>query len=489
MKTYSVAHIIPLLQPLSVKGDKDQAFTGIRDNSRQTEAGDLFVAVKGALSDGHRYIGDAVKRGASVVVAEQEVPDYPGITVIRVKDSQLARRQLAQWFYGRPDRELHITGITGTNGKTTVATLLFDLFESLGYPSGLISTVEIRMHDTYLPASNTTPGILELYRLLRQMADSGIEHVFMEISSHGIDQGRIEGIRFGGGIFTNLSRDHLDYHKDMTEYRDTKKKFFDMLPEEAFALTNADDRNGLFMLQNTRARKKTYAILRPADYKASILEQSINGMLMSINGRQFYTPMTGTYNAYNLTAAYGAAREWGLEPEEILTALSRLRGAPGRMERITAHDGKTAIVDYAHTPDALENVLKTLRKILPPGKRIVTVVGAGGNRDKGKRPVMGKTAALLSDWVILTSDNPRDEDPLQILRDMTEGIPEDQQFKVITIPDREQAIKTGIMYIEPGDILLVAGKGHEDYQIIGNEKRHFSDKETIMKYFNSTPNR
>jgi len=485
MNKHTTQHIISLLNPLTVSGPKDIAFGQIRDHSQAVEKGDLFVAVKGAVSDGHRYIDDAVQRGASVIVAETPPENYPGVSWLQVTDSRQARLALAQWFYDYPDRRLKITGITGTNGKTTVATLLYQLFEDMGYPSGLISTVNIRMHQRSLPTRNTTPGLLELYALFNQMVEAGIEHVFMEVSSHGIDQGRIDGIRFGGGVFTNLSRDHLDYHQDMVAYRDTKKKFFDQLPEDAFALTNADDRNGLFMLQNTAARRKTYAILRPADYKASVLEQSINGMLMQINGRQFYTPMTGTYNAYNLTAVYGTAREWGLEPEEILTSLSRLQGAPGRLERLVSPGGKIAIVDYAHTADALENVLRTLRRIIRPGQRIVTVVGAGGNRDKGKRPLMGRTAARLSDWVILTSDNPRHEDPLAIIKDMMEGIPPGEQYKVMNIPDREQAIKTGVMYIQPGDILLVAGKGHEDYQIIGDTKTPFSDKEVIMKYFKS----
>ena len=484
MNKRRIEHIIPLLKPLHVSGPATGPFGEVHDDSRRIAPGDLFVAVKGSATDGHRFIEPALRAGARVIVAEKADSLPADATQIIVEDSARARLQLARYLYGESIDSLRITGVTGTNGKTTIATMLYQLFENLGYPAGLISTVHIKIHDRQLPASNTTPGLLDLYRLLAEMAAEGIEHVFMEVSSHALDQGRTEGIRFGGGIFTNLSRDHLDYHGDMISYRNTKKRFFDHLPAEAFALYNADDKNGPFMVQNTPARRRSYAMLRPADYKVAVLEESINGMLLEINGRQFYTPLLGRYNAYNLAAVYGAGREWDLPAEEMLVELSRLTGAPGRMERLISPDGKIAVVDYAHTPDALENVLRALRQTLMPGKRIITVVGAGGNRDRGKRPLMGKAAAIHSDWVILTSDNPRDEDPAAIIRDMHQGIPAHEQFKVLEVPDRRQAIKTAIMYAAPGDIILVAGKGHENYQIIGKEVLPFSDREVISEFFN-----
>jgi len=479
-----IRHIISLLAPLEVRGAQEGTFGQVHDDSRRITPGDLFIAVKGSQSDGHRFIPQAVSNGARVIIAEH-ASELPGdITQIIVPDTKAARLQLARHLYGTWLSQLKITGVTGTNGKTTVATMLYQLFESMGFPAGLISTVHIKVHDRELPATNTTPGLLDLYRLLAEMAAEGIEHVFMEVSSHALDQGRVDGIDFTGGIFTNLSRDHLDYHGDMIRYRDTKKIFFDRLPAEAFALYNADDKNGTFMVQNTLARKRSYAMLRPADYKVAILEESVTGMLLEINGKQFYTPLIGRYNAYNLAAVYGAALELGLPAHDVLVALSRLPGAPGRMERLVSADGKIAIVDYAHTPDALENVLRSLRQLAMPPRQIITVVGAGGNRDRGKRPLMGKAAALYSDWVILTSDNPRHEDPQQIIDEMYEGVPQHEQYKVLQVPDRRQAIKTAVMYAQPGDMILVAGKGHENYQIIGDRTLPFSDKETISEIFN-----
>ena len=475
---------IPIRQ---ITGTLPETIGGLKDNSREVEPGDLFVAVRGERVDGHRFVADAVKRGASVVVVEKPVPEMGDLPQIVVENSREALAGLAARYYDFPSQHLALVGVTGTNGKTTVATLLYQLYKNLGYPAGLISTIDIRIDDEILPTKNTTPGLLELQKLLARMRDAGIQHVFMEVSSHGIAQGRIQGLTFSGGIFTNLSRDHLDYHGDMAAYRDTKKRFFDMLRPDAFALTNADDKNGPFMVQNTLARVKTYGILRPADFKAAVLEEGLDGMLLEINGRQFYTPMIGLFNAYNLTAVYGAAVSAGEDPEEVLVKLSGLKGAPGRIERIVSPDGKVGVVDYAHTPDALDNVLRTLRKSAGPGSRIITVVGAGGDRDKGKRPLMGKIAARGSDWLILTSDNPRTEDPQQILDQMQEGIPQEWQYKTLSIPDREQAIKAAVMYARPGDVILVAGKGHEDYQIIGTEKLPFSDREVLMKYLSNKP--
>ena len=477
-----------LIQGLNVRqiiGTLPESIAGIRDNSQEVKSGDLFIAVRGERVDGHRFVSDAAKRGASVVVVEKPVAELGELPQIVVENAREALAELAARYYDYPSRYLALVGVTGTNGKTTVATLLYQLYKQLGYPAGLISTIHIRIDDEILPTRNTTPGLLELQKLLARMRDAGIQHVFMEVSSHGIAQGRINGLEFAGGIFTNLSRDHLDYHGDMTAYRDTKKQFFDALPAKAFALTNADDKNGPFMVQNTRARVKTYGVLRPADFKAAILEEGLDGMLLEINGRQFYTPMIGLFNAYNLTAVYGAAVLSGETPEEVLVKLSGLKGAPGRIERIVSEDGKVGVVDYAHTPDALDNVLRTLRKSAGPGGRIITVVGAGGDRDKGKRPLMGKIAARGSDWLILTSDNPRTEDPGQILDQMLEGIPQEWQYKTLTIPDREQAIKAAVMYARPGDVILVAGKGHEDYQIIGTEKHPFSDREVLQKYLSN----
>ncbi len=475
-------HIESRLKPLKVTGEEVIKINKVTKDSRKIEEGDVFVAIKGPVSDGHEFIVQAIEKGASVIVAEKET-DIPGhVKQIVVEDSTKALGILASWYFDEPQKNLKITGVTGTNGKTTVATLLYKVFEESGYKAGLISTVEIKISDKSFPATNTTPGILELMEILSQMRDKDVEYVFMEVSSHGIEQKRIEGIKFSGGIFTNLTREHLDYHGDFITYRDVKKQFFDQLPTEAFALTNADDKNGLFMIQNTKAKKYTYALKNPADFKAEILEMSFEGMLMRINGKEFWTPMTGKFNAYNLLAVYGASVLLGLDEENVLVQLSKLKGARGRFERIISEDKKVAIIDYAHTPDALENVLKTIQEIKKPGQQIITVVGAGGDRDKGKRPLMAKVATSLSDWTIITSDNPRTEDPKQIIADIMAGVDPIDMYKTLIIEDRAQAIKAAEKYARPGDIILIAGKGHETYQIIGEKKMHFDDKEEIMKY-------
>ena len=476
-------HIIRMLQPVKITGNLPDTVTGLTDHSKKVEKGGIFVAVKGPVHDGHDYLDEVRSRQPALIVAEKDtVPPENGALMV-VENSAGALAQLAAWYYDYPSEKLKITGVTGTNGKTSVATLLYRVFMQAGYPAGLISTVENKIGEKTLPAVNTTPGVLALNRLLAEMVENGIEYVFMEVSSHGIDQGRIDGIRFAGGIFTNLTPEHLDYHATFIDYRDTKKKFFDRLPAGTFALTNKDDKNGLFMLQNTAARKFTYALKNPADFKAEILEQSFEGMLLRINGTEFWTRLTGTFNAYNLTAVFGAAVLLGLTPEETALELSRVTPPRGRFETVRSADGKVAVIDYAHTPDALENVLKTIRQLRKPGQQIITVAGAGGDRDKTKRPLMGKVAASLSDWLILTSDNPRTEPPGQIIAHMLEGIDEHMQYKTLVIPDRREAIKAAERYARPGDIILIAGKGHETYQIVGTEKKYFNDREEIEKQF------
>ena len=477
------SHIIDLLKPSEIIGRMPQHIRGLTDHSGKVKEDYMFVAVKGPVRDGHQFIDDALRNKASVIVAEKAVMPPPNGAVIVVKNTVKALADLAKWYYDDPSRKLKITGITGTNGKTSVATLLYGIFTQAGHPSGLISTVENKIGTETLPALNTTPGVLELNRLLALMVNKGIEYVFMEVSSHGIDQNRIEGLRFSGGVFTNLTPEHLDYHETFIRYRNTKKKFFDRLPPEAFALTNRDDKNGPFMLQNTRARKYTYALQNPADFKGEILEKSFEGMLMRINGTEFWTRLTGTFNAYNVTAVFGAAVLNGMQPEEAALELSRVSPPRGRFEIVRSSDGKIAVIDYAHTPDALEKVLRTIRELRRPGQHIITVAGAGGDRDKTKRPHMGKVAASLSDRLILTSDNPRSEEPAAIVSDMLQGIDERLQCKTLVITDRREAIKAAERYARPGDIILIAGKGHETYQIIGTEKKYFNDKEEILKQF------
>ncbi len=476
-------HIIEKLGVQKQYGPLPEFIKGIENDSRKVEHGFVFVAIEGPVVDGHRFIAQAKEKGAVLIIAEHEQNLQGDEAVIIVEDTKKALGILAAWFYDYPSEKLKLTGVTGTNGKTSIVTLLYQLFSQAGFHSGLISTIENKVGNKILPAPNTTPGTLELNRLLAEMVSEGVQYVFMEVSSHGIDQGRIEGVRFAGGIFTNLTHEHLDYHKTFIDYRNTKKLFFDQLPAEAFALTNKDDKNGLFMLQNTQADKKTYAIKTPADFKAEIIEMDFQGMLIRINGIEFWTPLTGMFNAYNLTAVFGASMLLGMRAEDVAIGLSAVQAPAGRFERVISEDGKIAVIDYAHTPDALKNVLTTIREIRMPNQQIITVVGAGGDRDKTKRPEMASVATKLSDWVILTSDNPRTEKPEKILADMIAGVDPVENYKTLIITDRSEAIKAAERYAKPGDIILIAGKGHENYQIIGEEVKFFSDKEEILKHF------
>ncbi|MCS6975316.1 MAG: UDP-N-acetylmuramoyl-L-alanyl-D-glutamate--2,6-diaminopimelate ligase [Cyclobacteriaceae bacterium] len=463
-------------------GDMNVEVKDICFDSRQVTKGSLFVAVKGTQTDGHQYIDRAVQQGAVAIVCEQ-LPDtlYEKSTCVTVKDSARALGIIAANFFGAPSQKLKLTGVTGTNGKTTVATLLYKLFSALGYKTGLISTVEYRIQDKVFPSTHTTPDPVQLNRLLRQMADEGCTHVFMEVSSHAVVQERIAGLAFAGGIFTNITHDHLDYHKTFENYIKAKKKFFDELQTGAFALVNADDKRGMVMLQNTRATKKTYALKKLADFKGKILANTLDGLEMDIDGRQVWFKLIGDFNAYNLLAVYGAAVLLGEQPDEVLRILSDTTGAAGRFERVTSSAKITAIVDYAHTPDALKNVLETIHAFRTGNEQVITVVGCGGNRDRAKRPLMASIAVKLSDKVVLTSDNPRDEDPMDIIREMQTGITPSESRKTLVIPDREEAIKTACLMARENDIVLVAGKGHETYQEIKGVKHPFDDREVLKR--------
>lgn len=453
-------------------------------DSRRVEQGSLFVATVGTAVDGHDFIGKAVEAGAVAVVCERvPVERVAGVVYVAVRDSAEALGRVASNYYGRPSEHLTLVGVTGTNGKTTVATLLYSLFGRLGYKVGLLSTVVNYVDREAVPSTHTTPDALELNALLSRMVDAGCEYAFMEVSSHAVDQRRIAGLRFAGGIFTNLTRDHLDYHKTVDAYLKAKKRFFDDLGKEAFAIVNADDKNGAVMVQNCRAQRKTYSVRSLADFTARVLEDSFDGMLMNVCGREVFMPFVGRFNAYNLCAVYGAAVLMGAEAEEVLRVLSSLRAVSGRFETLRSPSGYTAIVDYAHTPDALTNVIETINEIRAGRGRLITVVGCGGNRDKGKRPIMAREAVNGSDCVILTSDNPRHEDPQAILDDMTAGLDVVQMKKVIVIADRRQAIRTACRMAAADDVVLVAGKGHEDYQIIGDVKHHFDDREEVRACF------
>ena len=482
---------------LELLGDKDLDITKVSFDSRQVEPGTLFFAVRGTQTDGHDYIDKAVEQGASAVICEKMPKTLnPNVTYIRVDDSAYVLGVGASNFYGNPSRSLKLTGVTGTNGKTTIATLLYRLFTDAGYACGLLSTIENIVDHEVIPATHTTPDPVELNALLRKMVDHGCEYAFMEVSSHSIDQHRIAGLHFAGGIFTNLTHDHLDYHKTMANYRNAKKKFFDDLSAEAFALTNLDDKNGAVMLQNTKAKKLGYALKHDADFKGMVMESHFDGMLMKVNGTELYTRLVGGFNASNILAIYGAAISLGFDKDELLVEISKLQGANGRFDMVHSDTGIVGIVDYAHTPDALENVLKTINEIKTEnGKQktesspfsvfrspsLITVVGCGGNRDTTKRPEMAAVAVKLSDRVILTSDNPRNEDPDEIIRQMKAGINASDTGKVLSIIDRREAIRTAVALAKKGDIILLAGKGHEDYQIIKGEKRHFDDKEELSK--------
>ncbi len=486
-----------LIQPLNVlevTGDTQVGITGVQSDSRQVEKGNLFVAVRGVSVDGHAYIESAIEKGAIAVVCE-EIPasvktqiggGYP--VFVRVKDSAEALGGLLSVWYGKPSEKLVLVGVTGTNGKTTIATLLYEMFRKMGHKVGLLSTVCNYIDGEAIPTDHTTPDPQTLHRLMAQMVEAGCEYAFMEVSSHSIDQRRISGLLFDGGIFTNLTRDHLDYHKTVENYLKAKKKFFDDLPASAFALTNVDDKSGGVMLQNTAARKLTYSLRTLADFKGKILESHFEGTEMLINGREVTTRFVGRFNAYNLLAVYGAAVALGKDPEKMLVVLSGLHPVTGRFQTFHSHLGYTAIVDYAHTPDALTNVLNTIHDVLRGKGRVITVVGCGGNRDKGKRPIMAKEAVRLSDRLILTSDNPRFEEPDVIIQDMVAGLDAADKQHTLCITDRAEAIKTAVLLAERGDVILVAGKGHEDYQEVKGVKHHFDDSEQVRSLFNGQGN-
>jgi UDP-N-acetylmuramoyl-L-alanyl-D-glutamate--2,6-diaminopimelate ligase len=467
-----------------LQGSADVEISAVVFDSRKVEPGCLFVAVKGTAVDGHEYIEQAIKDGAIAVICEDLPAHVTGeVDFLMVANSAKALGIVSANFYDNPSDKLKLVGVTGTNGKTTIATLLYKLFRDLGYKCGLLSTVENQVNGKIIPSTHTTPDPVELNKLLDEMVAQGCDYCFMEVSSHAIAQHRIAGLSFSGGIFSNLTHDHLDYHKTFDIYLKAKKAFFDELPKSAFALTNNDDKNGNVMLQNTKAHKKTYGLKSMADYKAKILENQFGGLLLQIEGEDVWFKMVGTFNAYNLLAVYGTAMLLEQDRAKVLTGLSKLSGAEGRFDYIVATNKVIGIVDYAHTPDAVQNVLSTIHDIRKGNEKVITVIGCGGDRDKAKRPIMAKTACEWSDKVILTSDNPRSEDPAQIIRDMEAGV--DSAFKrfTLSIADRREAIKTACMLAQPGDIILLAGKGHEKYQEINGVKNHFDDKEELLNQF------
>lgn len=476
--------IIQNLKDYQVVGSLDVEISGIQFDSRKIEPENLFVASRGTASDGHDFIEKAIASGAIAVVCE-ELPAkvVTGISYIIVPNSAQSLGYLASAWYNFPSSRLTLVGVTGTNGKTTIATLLYKLFRELGYGTGLLSTVCNYINETAIEATHTTPDALALNHLLAQMADAGCEYAFMEVSSHAVDQGRINGLEFDGAIFTNLTRDHIDYHFTFENYLKAKKEFFDGLSSDTFALTNLDDKNGMVMLQNTKAQKHTYSLRAMADFKTKILDHSFEGMLLEMNEQEVHVPFIGKFNASNLTAVYGAAMLLDQESLEVLRIISSLHAVSGRFETLHAPAGYTAIVDYAHTPDALNNVISTINQILQGNGRLITVVGCGGNRDKGKRPMMAREAVEGSWKAIFTSDNPRFEEPMDILNDMLAGLDMSEKSKSLTIVDRREAIKTACALAQKGDVVLVAGKGHEDYQIVQGVKHHFDDKEEVRNCF------
>ncbi|MDO4956760.1 MAG: UDP-N-acetylmuramoyl-L-alanyl-D-glutamate--2,6-diaminopimelate ligase [Bacteroidales bacterium] len=478
--------VIKKITPIAITGNEEIEITGVNMDSRLIKEGHMFVAVKGTQADGHNYISKAIELGATAIVCQQlpqETTD--GVTYVLVADSEDAVGKIATQFYGDPTSKLDLVGVTGTNGKTTIATLLYNMFRKMGYKVGLISTVCNYIDDEAVPTDHTTPDPITLNALLGRMADEGCKYAFMEVSSHSVAQKRIGGLKFRGGIFTNLTRDHLDYHKTVENYRDAKKGFFDGLDKDAFAVTNLDDKNGMIMVQNTKAKVTTYSLRAMADFKCKILEQSFEGMYLDINNREVAVSFIGKFNASNLLAVYGAAVMLGKEPEEVLVILSTLHSVNGRFDAVRSKEGVTAIVDYAHTPDALVNVLTAIHGVLEGKGEVITVVGAGGNRDKGKRPIMAQESVKQSDKVIITSDNPRFEEPQDIINDMLAGLTADDMKKVLSVVDRKEAIRTACMIAKPGDVILVAGKGHENYQDVKGVKHHFDDKEIIKEIFNN----
>ncbi len=476
--------LIKDIPTIHVAGSTSRDITGIELDSRKVAEGNLFVAMRGTVVDGHRYIATAIDNGAVAILHEEDIADKrEGVTYIKVAATADIIGSVATAFYGNPSQQMTLVGVTGTNGKTTIATLLYQLFRHLGHRCGLLSTVCNYIDGECLPTDHTTPDAVELNRLLARMVAAGCEYVFMECSSHAIEQQRIGGLHFRAAIFTNLTRDHIDYHATFDNYLRAKKKFFDSLDRHAYAIVNADDKNGMVMVQNTKAKVKTYGLRTMADYKARILECHFEGMYLDIDNHEVGVQFIGRFNASNLLAIYTTARLLGKEADEVLVALSTFHSVRGRLEYIRSREGKVAVVDYAHTPDALANVIATLREVLNGKGYLITVCGCGGNRDKGKRPIMAQEAVKGSDRVILTNDNPRCEDPNAILDDMEAGLTTEQKKTVLRLPDRQQAIRTAVALAAAGDVILIAGKGHEDYQIIGTEKHHFDDCEEVRTAF------
>ncbi len=480
----TLSDILTGIKAVSQKGSADLHISDIVFDSRKAGKNSVFVAIKGTQADGHDYIRDVFRSGCKAVVCEEMPDNIPGDAVcIRVTDSSEALGKMASAFYDYPSSKLKLTGVTGTNGKTTIATLLYELSRLLGHKAGLFSTVANYIDGEKMPATHTTPDAVTLNKMMKEMVDQGCDRCFMEVSSHAIHQKRIAGLNFAGGIFTNITHDHLDYHKTFKAYIEAKKAFFDGLDSEAFALVNADDKNGMVMVQNTKASVFTYSIREVADFKGRIIENMFEGMQLNIDGHEVWTPFVGFFNAQNLLAVYGATTLLGHNREEVLIELSKLKPVDGRFETIRSDEGITAVVDYAHTPDALKNVIDTINQIRNFDQQLITVVGAGGDRDKTKRPLMAAEAVKGSSKVILTSDNPRSEDPEKIIEDMMEGVSFKERIKVISITNRKEAIKTACMVARPGDIILIAGKGHETYQEVKGVRHHFDDRETVKEIF------
>ena len=480
-----LSELLKNIKTVSVVGNTDIDIADVNIDSRRIAKGHLFLAIKGTQTDGHKYIGKAIELGATAIVCE-DMPETlsDGVTYVQVPSTEDVTGIIATTFQGNPSTKLKLVGVTGTNGKTTIATLLYNMFRAMGHKCGLLSTVCNYIEGEAIPADHTTPDPIELNRLLRRMVDAGCEYVFMECSSHAIAQKRIGGLKFAGGIFTNLTRDHLDYHKTVENYRNAKKAFFDMLPKDAFAIINIDDKNGMYMVQNTKATVKTYSTRAMADFRARIVECHFEGMYLEVDGHEVGVQFIGKFNVSNLLAVYGAAIMLGKQPEDILVVMSTLKSVAGRLEPIRSEEGVTAVVDYAHTPDALDNVLKAIHEVLDgTDGKVITVCGAGGNRDKGKRPLMAQEAVKQSDRVIITSDNLRFEEPQDIINDMLSGLDQKQMKKVVSIIDRREAIKTACMLAEKGDVILIAGKGHEDYQEVKGVKHHFDDREVVREIF------
>ncbi|WP_144281396.1 UDP-N-acetylmuramoyl-L-alanyl-D-glutamate--2,6-diaminopimelate ligase [Chryseobacterium echinoideorum] len=477
MQLNDLLNRIPVIE---IRGNQNREISDLVFDSRKATENSLYIAMRGTVVNGHSFIASSIEKGAKTIVCEEFPENLAGnVTYVKVKDSSKTLGRLASNFYGNPSENLKLIGVTGTNGKTSVSTLLFDVFKNLGYSSALLSTVEIRIGDEVIPATHTTPDVITINKILAEAVDAGCEFAFMEVSSHGIAQNRIEGLHFKVAGFTNLTHDHLDYHKTFEEYLKTKKRFFDELNDEAIAITNIDDKNGNVMLQNTKAQKRSYALKTMADYHGRLLEVDFNGMLLNFNGKEFWTTLTGKFNVYNLLLVFGVASELGFEHDEILQAISRLKRVNGRFETFKSDGGIFFIVDYAHTPDALENVLDSINDIRTKNERLITVFGCGGDRDHSKRPEMGNIATKKSTLAIITSDNPRTEDPNAIIKEIEAGVEPQNFSKYTSIPDRKEAIKMAIKFAEPKDIILVAGKGHENYQEIDGVKHHFDDKEII----------